>query len=183
MHEPAGYFDPGYFPHQYGAGGAESGTSFVENEILKSKDRAEGDVPAPATVEGAIVEEERNEEAQTEEEEKSRQLLAEGLEATSSEEGDTRGWEGREKTTLTLTVAELTKEPAAVMISRTHSMSSKPPAAPPILPVHRSGSVPTTSRPHITASSGNDPIRKDDVGLEEGQCAHLESSVDSTSVS
>jgi hypothetical protein len=146
----------------YSTGDASSGTSFVENEILKPKDRGECEKGDRSGVEHRkppkehVMEEVRNEEEKTlDGAEKSRVPSAAGWEVTSeADDGDSRGWEGRERKTMAFT-----EEPDAMMISRTHSMSmsSKPPADSRLLPINRSESEPRDSHSHTTENRGKDP--------------------------
>jgi hypothetical protein len=143
------------------------GTSFVENEILKPKDRGEGDkgdgnieekTPQEDTSEEEGLNEEKTEDIA---EENPRMPSVAGWEVTSgASDEDTRGWEGRERRVMIAAVG-LTREPDAMAISRTHSMSSKTPADSHLLPVHRSGSEPATSHSEV---KGKDlKFRMDDV--------------------
>ena len=176
MCEPAGYFDPGYFPPMgYPTGDAGTGTSFVEDEILKPKDRSEGDkgdgavgrkTPQEDTSEGeGIIKEERP----SDDAERSRASSAAEGEVTSGAtdgDGDTRGWEGRERRVT----AGLTREPDAMVISRTQSMSSKTPAASRMFPVHRSESEPATIHPHAADIKGkNSKLRADDIAFKDAE--------------
>jgi len=151
MREPAGYFDPGYFPPM---GGAGTGTSFVENEILKPKNRGEGNTVEAKMSGGNVVEGEGS----------AMPSPPEGQATLGADDGDLRVWEGREGKVMDDVVVDVsTQGPNATVISRAHSMSSSMhhPHT-----VHRSGSEPTTTHSHTVEDRGKEPkLLADDAVL------------------
>lgn len=187
MREPAGYFDPGYFPPMgYTTGSTGTSTTFIENEILKPKDRRESDDGVEKPYQEEVVEEEGKEEDSPldGEEEKLWMSLGAtwGVKSGASDE-DTRGWEGRERRAMD--GVGLAQKPDA-MVTRTHSMLSKTSAGSRMLPIHRSDSAPTANHSHAAEDRGEDPqLRVDDAGStdSEGQSAELKPGAHSISVS
>jgi hypothetical protein len=196
VNEPAGYFDPGYFPPTtYATGSTDTGTSFVENEILRPKgwgsDNARDDTTEERASQEDVVEEEGNREERSLEgagESKGRSSSKRPqVTSSASDDEDMRLWEGREGGMMAGGLGRehmpLLEQHAAV-ISRTHSMSGKIPEGLRMPHVHRSGSEPAITQPDTVEDRGKDlELRVDEVVFEDSESAELKPGAEAEAVS